>query len=161
MKTKTIHTTIAAALTIAASVLTANADGEKRPMALMVMFDGLRADGIESGSMPNVMALRNGTWQVGYNGAWSVTAQIAPGSDSVSAPNHISIATGYSPATHGATANGQTASVDYTTYPTWLKRVIDAKSGATAAFAYSWGEDAGLGPAVGGARRDDVLHQRT
>ena len=118
-------------------------------MALMVMFDGLRADGIESGSMPNVMSLRNGTWQAGYNGAWSVTAQIAPGSDSVSAPNHISIATGYSPARHGATANGQTANVDYTTYPTWLKRVIDAKSGATAAFAYSWGEDAGLGPAAG------------
>jgi hypothetical protein len=144
-----IRAAIAAAFTIAASVLTANDDGEKRPMALMVMFDGLRADGIESGSMPNVMALRNGTWQTGYNGAWSVTAQIAPGSDSVSAPNHISIATGYSPARHGATANGQTANVDYTTYPTWLKRVIDAKSGATAAFAYSWGEDAGLGPAAG------------
>ena len=149
MKTKTIRAAIAAALTIAASVLTANADGEKRPMALMVMFDGLRADGIESGSMPNVMSLRNGTWQAGYNGAWSVTAQIAPGSDSVSAPNHISIATGYSPARHGATANGQTANVDYTAYPTWLKRVIDAKSGATAAFAYSWSEDAGLGPATG------------
>ena len=149
MKTKTIRAAVAAALTIAASVLTANADGEKRPMALMVMFDGLRADGIESGSMPNVMSLRNGTWQAGYNGAWSVTAQIAPGSDSVSAPNHISIATGYSPARHGATANGQTANVDYTTYPTWLKRVIDAKSGATAAFAYSWGEDADLGPAAG------------
>ena len=149
MKTKMIRAAVAAALTIAAGVLTANADGTKRPMALMVMFDGLRADGIESGSMPNVMALRNGTWQAGYNGAWSVTAQIAPGSDSVSAPNHISIATGYSPATHHATANGQTASVDYTTYPTWLKRVVDAKSGATAAFAYSWSEDAGLGPAAG------------
>ena len=149
MKTTTIRAAIAAALTIAASAMTANADGARRPMALMVMFDGLRADGIESGSMPNVMALRNGTWHAGYNGAWSVTAQIAPGSDSVSAPNHVSIATGYSPATHHATANGETASVDYTTYPTWLKRVVDARSGATAAFAYSWSEDADLGPATG------------
>ena len=140
---------VAVALCVAAMPTLSYADGEKRPMALMVMFDGLRADGIESGAMPNVMALRNGTWHAGYNGAWSVTAQIAPGSDSVSAPNHVSIATGYSPATHGATANGQTASVDYTTYPTWLKRVVDAKSGATAAFAYSWSEDADLGPATG------------
>ena len=139
----------AAAVCAAMAPITSFADGEKRQMALMVMFDGLRADGIESGAMPNVMALRNGTWHAGYNGAWSVTAQIAPGSDSVSAPNHISIATGYSPATHGASANGQTASVDYTTYPTWLKRVVDAKSGATAAFAYSWSEDADLGPASG------------
>ena len=140
MKTTTIRAAITAALTIAASAMTANADGARRPMALMVMFDGLRADGIESGSMPNVMALRNGTWHAGYNGAWSVTAQIAPGTDSVSAPNHISIATGYSPATHHATANGETASVDYTTYPTWLKRVTDAVPGTKGLFIFSWGE---------------------
>ena len=129
--------------------MTANADGARRPMVLMVMFDGLRADGIESGSMPNVMALRNGTWYAGYNGAWSVTAQIAPGTDSVSAPNHVSIATGFTPSKHGVDANGKTASGNYATYPTWLKRVIDIRSGATAAFAYSWSEDAALGPAAG------------
>jgi hypothetical protein len=141
---------LVAAVAAGASIpLAANAAAEKRPMALMVMFDGLRADGIESGAMPNVMALRNGTWQTGYKGAWSLTAQIAPGSDSASAPNHVSIATGFTPARHGVTANGGTAKVNYTTYPTWLKRVIDAKSGATAAFAYSWGEDADLGPAAG------------
>ena len=152
MKKTGFRVAVAAFAVIVASAMlpmAAKADGARRPMALMVMFDGLRADGIESGSMPNVMALRNGTWHAGYNGAWSVTAQIAPGSDSVSAPNHVSIATGYSPTTHHATANGQTASVDYTTYPTWLKRVVDARSGATAAFAYSWSEDAGLGPATG------------
>ena len=60
MKTKTIRVAMAAALTIAASMLTANADGVRRPMALMVMFDGLRADAIESGEMPNLTALRNG-----------------------------------------------------------------------------------------------------
>ena len=52
MKTKTIRAAIAAALTIAAGVLTANADGTKRPMALMVMFDGLRADGYFDAIVP-------------------------------------------------------------------------------------------------------------
>ena len=149
MKIKTIRAAVAAALTIVAGVLTANADGTKRPMALMVMFDGLRADGIESGSMPNVMALRNGTWQTGYNGAWSVTGLITPGTDSVSAPNHVSIATGFTPSKHGVDANGKTASGNYATYPTWLKRVVDAKSGTSALFVYSWSEDGSLGPADG------------
>ena len=129
--------------------MTANADGARRPMALMVMFDGLRADAIESGQMPNVAALKSGTWQAGYNGAWSVTAQTAPGANPSSAPNHVSIATGVTPAKHGVTANGQTASGDYATYPTWLKRVVDANGGASALFVYSWAEDANLGPAAG------------
>ena len=137
---------------IAASAMlpmAANADGEKRPMALMVMFDGLRADAIESGEMPNLAALRNGTWQTGYKGAWSVTGQTAPGVDTVSAPNHVTIATGVIPSKHGVTANGKTSSGAYATHPTWLKRVVDAKSGASAAFVYSWSEDASLGPASG------------
>ena len=125
------------------------ADGVKRPMALMVMFDGLRADGIESGAMPNLAALRNGTWQAGYNGAWSVTGQTAPGVDTVSAPNHVTIATGVIPSKHGVTANGQTSSGNYSTYPTWLKRVVDERSGTSALFVYSWSEDGSLGPADG------------
>ena len=141
--------TLAAIAASAAISMTANADGEKRPMALMVMFDGLRADGIESGAMPNLTALRNGTWQAGYNGAWSVTGQLAPGAKTVSAPNHVSIATGVTPSKHGVTANGQTSSGNYSTYPTWLKRVVDAKSGTSALFVYSWAEDADLGPAAG------------
>ena len=63
---------VATAMCVAAA-LPSFADGTRRPMALMVMFDGLRADAIESGEMPNLTALRNGTWQTGYNAAWTVT----------------------------------------------------------------------------------------
>ena len=149
MKAKTIRAALAAAITIATGAMTANADGARRPMALMVMFDGLRADAIESGAMPNVMSLRNGTWQAGYKGAWSVTGQTAPGVDTVSAPNHVTIATGVIPSKHGVTANGQTSSGNYSTYPTWLKRVVDEKIGTSALFVYSWSEDGSLGPADG------------
>ena len=139
---------VAAAICVTAA-LPSFADGNRRPMALMVMFDGLRADAIESGEMPNLTALRNGTWQPGYNAAWTVTGQNAPGTPPVSAPNHASIATGVSPSKHGVTANGKTASGNYAAYPTWLKRVVDAKSGTSALFVYSWSEDADLGPAAG------------
>ena len=117
MKKQTWKAAVLAAA-IAATAMAANADGEKRPMALMVMFDGLRADAIESGEMPNLAALRNGTWQPGYNAAWTVTGQNAPGTPPVSAPNHASIATGVSPSKHGVTANGKTASGNYAAYPT-------------------------------------------
>lgn len=141
--------TLAVMATLFCAALPSFADGNRRPMALMVMFDGLRADAIESGEMPNLTALRNGTWQTGYNAAWTVTGQNAPGTPPVSAPNHVSIATGFSPSKHGVTANGQTASGNYAAYPTWLKRVVDAKSGTSALFVYSWSEDADLGPASG------------
>ena len=140
---------VMAMLFCAVAALPSLADGNRRPMALMVMFDGLRADAIESGEMPNLAALRNGTWQPGYNAAWTVTGQNAPGTPPVSAPNHASIATGVSPSKHGVTANGKTASGNYAAYPTWLKRVVDAKSGTSALFVYSWSEDADLGPAAG------------
>lgn len=106
----------AIAVIVASAMLpmAAKADGVRRPMALMVMFDGLRADAIESGAMPNLTALRNGTWQAGYKGAWSVTGQTAPGVDTVSAPNHVAIATGVIPSKHGVTANGQTSSGSFT-----------------------------------------------
>ena len=137
----------AAAVCAFATPLAARADGARRPMALMIMVDGLRADAVDSGLMPNLDALRLGKWQGGYKAAWSLTAHIAPGADPSSAPNHISIATGYTPATHGGKANGQTASVNYTAYPTWLKRVVDVDPGKSALFVYSWSEDADLGPA--------------
>lgn len=138
---------LVAAAVCASAFTPAWADGAKRPMALVVMVDGLRADAVDSGLMPNLDALRLGKWQGGYKAAWSLTAHIAPGADPSSAPNHISIATGYTPATHGGKANGQTASVNYTAYPTWLKRVVDVDPGKSALFVYSWSEDADLGPA--------------
>ena len=115
-------------------------------MALMIMLDGLRADAVETGAMPNLEALRAGKWQPGYQAAWSLTGQLAPGAAPSSAPNHVSIATGFAPSAHGVRANGETANGNYTTYPTWLQRVVDANPGTTALFVYSWAEDGGVGP---------------
>ena len=127
----------------------ANAEGVRRPMALMVMIDGMRADAIESADMPNLTALRAGAWQEGYAAAWSVTGQAEPAAAPNSAPNHASIATGVLAAKHGVTANDEISHGNFAQYPTWLKRVVDAKSGATALFVYAWSEDAALGPAEG------------
>ena len=41
-----------------------------RPMALVIMLDGQRADSIENLYMPTLQALRAGKWQPGYNCAF-------------------------------------------------------------------------------------------
>lgn len=138
-----------AALFAAMAPLVSYADGEKRPMALVVMVDGLRADAIESGEMPNVERLREGKWQVGYKAAWSVTGQIAPGSAPSSAPNHVSIATGVNPATHGVTSNSILENGTPSAVATWLKRITDAKAGTSALFVYSWSPDGNIAPSEG------------
>ena len=133
---------------MALAVCAVFADGARRPMALMVMMDGLRADAVETPYMPNLARLRNGYWASGYKAAWSLDGQIAPGSIPSSAPNHVSIATGVAPSKHKVTKNGETASKgDFAAYPTWLKRVVDADSSKKALFIYkSWEDDDALGP---------------
>ena len=130
-------------------MLPAFADGAKRPMTLVVMVDGLRADAVETGEMPNLERLRAGKWQPGYKSAWSVTGEITPGSAPSSAPNHVSIATGYTPAQHGVTDNSKLEGGTASLKPTWLKRIMDAKDGATALFVYSWSPDGNLAPTEG------------
>ena len=49
-----------------------------RPMALVIMLDGQRADSIENLYMPTLQALRAGKWQPGYNCAWSDSALTIP-----------------------------------------------------------------------------------
>ena len=131
------------------AAIPARADGAKRPMALMIMVDGLRADASQTGDMPNLERLRTGKWQPGYKAAWSVTGHIAPGSIPSSAPNHVSIATGFTPAEHGVNANSVLEGGTASSKPTWLKRVMDAKSGATALFVYSWSPDGNIAPSEG------------
>ena len=139
----TIALAIASVLSLAVPAL---ADA-KRPMALMIMVDGMRADAVETQYMPNLAKLRNGEWQTGYKAAWSMDAQIAPGSIPSSAPNHVSIATGVSPSKHKVTKNGDTSKGDFENYPTWLKRVADADSSKKALFIYkTWTDDDALGP---------------
>ena len=143
------RTALVAAAVCASAFTPAWADGAKRPMALVVMVDGLRADATETGVMPNLERLRAGKWRPGYKAAWSVTGQIAPGSAPSSAPNHVSIATGFGPADHGVTANNVLEGGTASSKPTWLKRVMDAKDGATALFVYSWSPDGNIAPNEG------------
>ena len=140
---------LVAAAVCASAFTPAWADDAKRPMALVVMVDGLRADAVESGEMPNLERLRAGKWRPGYKAAWSVTGQIAPGSKPSSAPNHVSIATGFPPADHGVSANSDLEAGTASSKPTWLKRVMDAKDGATALFVYSWSPDGNIAPNEG------------
>ena len=157
MKAKTlVHGLAAVSLAVSLAVgatVPALADA-KRPMVLMIMVDGMRADAVETGQMPNLEGLRNGTWASGYYTAWSLDGGVVDSTSlrktiPSSGPNHASIATGVTPQKHGVTSNDNTGSGNFATYPTWLKRVVDAKPGATAVFAYTWANDADMGPADG------------
>ena len=150
MKAKTlVHGLAAVSLAVSLAVgaaVPALADA-KRPMALMIMVDGMRADAVGTQYMPNLARLRNGEWQPGYKAAWSMDAQIAPGAIPSSAPNHVSIATGVPPSKHKVTKNGETGKGDFTNYPTWLTRVVEADSSKKALFIYkTWTDDDALGP---------------
>ena len=122
---------------------------DKRPMALVVMVDVLRADASESGKMPCVDLLRAGKWQDGYNAAFSHIAQIVPTSLPSSAPNHVSIATGFNPTIHGIYSNAVLESGKASEEPTWQKRILDARPGSKALFVYSWAPDANIAPTEG------------
>ena len=125
--------------------------GAKRPMALLIMVDGMRADAVEVDAMPNLLRLKRGAWRKGYKAAWSLTGQSDASADPSSAPNHVSIATGVNKTKHGVAQNANLTenAYDYATYPTWLKRVVNADSSRKALFVYSWKQDAYLGPAEG------------
>ena len=115
-------------------------------MVLLVMLDGARGDAVESGKMPNLVGLTKNEWQSDYRCAWSLAASVSEIVDPVSAPNHVSIATGVTPDRHGVRGNGWTKKGLYAEYPTWLQRVVNADPRRHALFAFSWFEDAQLGP---------------
>jgi RNA polymerase sigma factor (sigma-70 family) len=139
---------LATALAVQASAPTATFcdTTPRRPMALMIMIDGLRADAVETAYMPNLAKLRNGEWQTGYGAAWSLDAQIVSGTVPAAGPNYVSIATGVGPAKHGVTSNANMASGDYATYPTWLARVVGADPTRSALFLSTWANNASIGP---------------
>lgn len=134
-----------AAATGATAPMAALADAP-RPMALMVMIDGLRADAVDTAYMPNLAKLRNGEWQTGYRAAWSLDAQIVSGVAPAAGPNYVSIATGVGPSKHGVTSNANMANGDYASYPTWLARVVGADPTRSALFLSTWANNASIGP---------------
>jgi hypothetical protein len=159
---------IGAAICVVTTPIASYADGKKRPMALMVMFDGLRADAVENACAPNLRKLAAGKWQPGYNGAWSYSAQTVPDAPSSSAPNHAAIATGVTTAKNCVTNAGkQFVQCDYRKWPSFLARIADARPDAKTLFMYSWKADKWLNPhpkvefswgdALATARHKDVV----
>ena len=45
----------------------------------MLMLDGLRADAVESGQMPNLVRLQKGEWHAGYGCAWTLSGFVNNG----------------------------------------------------------------------------------
>ena len=123
------------------------------PKALAIMVDGLRADAVANGDMPNVRALMDGTWWPGYGGAWSLAASTIRDAMTESAPNHVSIATGLSGARHGIGSNADLldgrlryGAIRGEPCPTWLSRLAAARPGTKPLFVFSWYADVMVAP---------------
>ena len=121
----------------------------ERPMALVIMLDGQRADSIENLNMPSLQALREGRWQANYNCAWSDSALTIPDARPSSAANHSSVATGVVATKHNVFNNNEFKQGKYDEWPTWLTRLKKAKPETKALFMYSWKPDELLGPVEG------------
>ena len=125
-------------LLVTVAVSTADA-GEKK--ALLIMFDGLRADALLSASTPNIDSVRLGTWAEGYKSAYTFQAYTNLDAPPSSATNHVAILTGVTATKSGCYQNGQTASANYEKYPTVSKILQTENPNFKSAWLYMWGED--------------------
>ncbi len=130
----------AAAFALGAEVMAQEPQKARKPKALLVMLDGLRADALETARTPAIDSLRNGTWAEGYQGTWSRTGLTVPDARPSSAANHTAISTAVNGAKSRVFDNGQTGRGNYKDWPTWLTRVTRASPGTKGLFIYSWGE---------------------
>ena len=119
--------------------------GKLTPKALVVMFDGLRADAAENSGARNLRMLKEERWQDGYKCAWSLTANTIFDAPTISGPNHLAIATGVSSAKTGQQGN-EPNKCDHGKWPSWLSRLVAAQPEKKAAFAYSWKWDESISP---------------
>ncbi|MBP5510527.1 MAG: alkaline phosphatase family protein [Kiritimatiellae bacterium] len=141
-------------LTLAALALLTTAIGPdasaletpRKPKALMIMVDGLRADAVENAPMTNLLRLREGKWQEGYRGFSSLTGHTLYDAKPSSAANHAAIATGVTAAKTRIFKNGDTPQGDFQHWPSWLARLVDAQPGKKALYTYSWTGDIKLSP---------------
>ncbi len=137
---KSIGGMFATALAVAAVSMSAMADSAKRPMALLMMWDGFRADGIVNADLPNLRKLAFGQWQSGYNGAWSFAGKPLPDARPYSFANHASILSGVTAAKHDVWFNHHSHKCRVKEWPSMFTRILDARPGAKAAFLYACGQ---------------------
>lgn len=122
------------------------ASAGQRPMALMVFFDGGRADCLENADCPNLHRLMDGTWAEGYHGAWSLSACNNLDMPTYSYGNHASLFCGVSAAKHGVLYNCQAGKGNYARWPSWMTRLLNARPKLKAAAAFFDGTDAKIAP---------------
>ena len=116
------------------------------PKALMVFFDGGRADCFANADCPNLHRLADGTWAKGYRGAWSLSARVNDDMPTYSYGNHASILTGVTAAKHGVLYNCQYDKGAYKKWPSWLTRLLDARPAVKAVAEFEDGSDAKIAP---------------
>ena len=116
---------------------------EKRPKAILIMLDGVRADAIMNASTPNIDRLMAGQWRPGYTCAWSLTGQNVRDAPPDSAPNHSSIATGACARKHGVQKTLQLVKKEgrFDEWPMWLRRVTEADPSRRGLYMFSWTAD--------------------
>ena len=107
----------------------------RRPMALVIMWDGARADSLINAGCSNLLMLAEGRWKPGYKGAWSLCAKPLPDARPYSYANHASILNGVVAAKHGVWFNHETEKCRTKDWPSWLSRLLDAKPSARAVYA--------------------------
>ena len=129
-----------------AAVPFANGAEQLKPKALVIMLDGMRADAVENAWAPNLRMLCSGTWQPGYKGAYSLTANTILDAPSVSAPNHTSIATGVTATKTNVRNNGEFKKGNFAQWPSWLSRLVAARPEMKALYMFSWKPDEELNP---------------
>lgn len=122
------------------------AETPRKPKALMIMVDGLRADAVENAPMTNLLRLRDGKWREGYRGFSSLTGHTLYDARPSSAANHAAIATGVTATKTRIFKNGDTPQGDFGHWPSWLARLSASRPDRKALFAYSWTGDIQLAP---------------
>lgn len=132
---------VAASLAICASLLVSAVPAQAGKHSLVIALDGLRGDGIENASTPNMDKLINGTWAPGYKGAFAHYAQTMTDAAPNSGPNHVGIMTGVTATKSRVTNNGNVAEGDYETYPHYLTLIKNHNATLNTAYLVTWGTD--------------------
>ena len=120
-------------LALAGGAVVSSVGAERRPMALMVFFDGGRADCLRNAKCPNLKRLIAGTWASGYGCAWSDAARNLDDAPTYSYANHASILCGVPAQVHGLQFNSWVPLGRFRGQPSWLS-LLSGRSVRTAAF---------------------------
>lgn len=118
----------------------------RRPKALLLMLDGVRADAVMNARTPVLDSLRDGTWAPGYHGVYSDCATSIHDAPPNSAPNHVAIATGVTAKKHLVSNNGKTSQGAYQKYPSALARLKAFNPKLRTLFAFGWSESGDIAP---------------